>query len=155
MMEAFDEVLEVVFAGLARDTTEENLQARIRAAALMAVSNKFCSMLLSTGNKSEAAVGYCTLYGDTAGGLSVIADLPKGMVYRLARWLNAEHPVIPDGCSRNRPPRNSGPVRSTRNSSLPTTSSMRSSTATSTASSRPKRSLPPGTRRQQSTRSSG
>ncbi len=95
MMEAFDEVLEVVFAGLARDTTEENLQARIRAAALMAVSNKFCSMLLSTGNKSEAAVGYCTLYGDTAGGLSVIADLPKGMVYRLARWLNAEHPVIP------------------------------------------------------------
>ncbi len=95
MIEAFDGVLAGVFAGLARDITEENLQARIRATVLMALANKFGSMLLSTGNKSEAAVGYCTLYGDTAGGLSVIADVPKGMVYRIARWLNAKDPVIP------------------------------------------------------------
>ncbi|MDV2482058.1 NAD+ synthase [Methanoculleus sp. Wushi-C6] len=95
MMEAFDGALQGVFAGRPRDTTEENLQARIRATVLMALSNKFGSMLLSTGNKSEAAVGYCTLYGDTAGGLSVIADVPKGMVYRLARQLNRERPVIP------------------------------------------------------------
>lgn len=95
MMEAFDGALQEVFAGLARDTTEENLQARIRAAVLMALSNKFNSMLLSTGNKSEAAVGYCTLYGDTAGGLSVIADVPKGTVYCISRWLNAKRPVIP------------------------------------------------------------
>ncbi|MDK2889793.1 MAG: hypothetical protein PWR21_425 [Methanoculleus sp.] len=95
MMEAFDGALAGVFAGLAPDITEENLQARIRATVLMALANKFGSMLLSTGNKSEAAVGYCTLYGDAAGGLSVIADVPKGMVYRIARWLNAKDPVIP------------------------------------------------------------
>jgi NAD+ synthase (glutamine-hydrolysing) len=96
MMEAFDSGLADVFAGLAPDITEENLQARIRATVLMALANKFGSMLLSTGNKSEVAVGYCTLYGDAAGGLSVIADVPKGMVYRIARWLNAERPVIPE-----------------------------------------------------------
>ncbi|NMA10042.1 Glutamine-dependent NAD(+) synthetase [Methanoculleus chikugoensis] len=96
MMEAFDGALAEVFAGLARDVTEENLQARIRATALMALANKFGSMLLSTGNKSEVAVGYSTLYGDAAGGLSVIADVPKGMVYRIARWMNAQNPVIPE-----------------------------------------------------------
>ncbi|HNQ34402.1 MAG TPA: NAD(+) synthase, partial [Methanoculleus sp.] len=95
LMEAFDGALEDIFAGLPRDTTEENLQARIRATVLMALSNKFGSLLLSTGNKSEAAVGYSTLYGDMAGGLAVIADLSKGMVYRLARWLNTRQPVIP------------------------------------------------------------
>ncbi|WP_214020827.1 NAD+ synthase [Methanoculleus sp.] len=95
MMEAFDGALAGVFAGLAPNITEENLQARIRATVLMAFANKFGSMLLSTGNKSEAAVGYCTLYGDAAGGLSVIADVQKGMVYRIARWLNAKQPVIP------------------------------------------------------------
>ena len=95
MMEAFDGALAGVFAGRPRDITEENLQARIRATVLMALANKFCSMLLSTGNKSEAAVGYATLYGDMAGGLSVIADVPKGAVYRIARWLNAKRPVIP------------------------------------------------------------
>ena len=95
MMEAFDGALADVFAGLPRDITEENLQARIRATALMALANKFGSMLLSTGNRSEIAVGYSTLYGDAAGGLSVIADVPKGMVYRIARWLNGERPVIP------------------------------------------------------------
>ncbi|MCC7556843.1 MAG: NAD+ synthase [Methanoculleus marisnigri] len=96
MMEAFDNGLADVFAGLAPDITEENLQARIRATVLMALANKFGSMLLSTGNKSETAVGYSTLYGDAAGGLSVIADVPKGMVYRIARSLNAKDPVIPE-----------------------------------------------------------
>lgn len=96
MMEAFDDALAEVFAGLSHDTTEENLQARIRAAVLMAISNKFHSMLLSTGNKSEVAVGYATLYGDMAGGLAVIADVPKEMVYRISRWLNARRALIPD-----------------------------------------------------------
>ena len=95
-MEAFDDILAGVFAGRPRDTTEENLQARIRGAVLMALANKFGSLLLSTGNKSEAAVGYSTLYGDMAGGLSVIGDVPKGMVYQISRWLNAERPLIPE-----------------------------------------------------------
>ena len=95
-MEVFDETLAGVFAGLPRDITEENIQARIRAVVLMAIANKFDAMLLSTGNRSEAAVGYSTLYGDMAGGLSVIGDLSKGMVYRVSRWLNRERRVIPD-----------------------------------------------------------
>ncbi len=77
------------------DVTEENIQARIRGNFLMALSNKFGSMLLSTGNKSELAVGYCTLYGDMAGGLAVISDVPKLMVYELARWINRHGEVIP------------------------------------------------------------
>ena len=72
----------------AADVTEENIQSRIRGNLLMALSNKFGSLLLTTGNKSEMAVGYCTLYGDMNGGLAVIADLPKMMVYRVARWRN-------------------------------------------------------------------
>lgn len=96
MMEASDGALAEIFAGFTPDITEENLQARIRAVVLMAISNKFGSMLLSTGNRTEIAVGYSTLYGDAAGGLSVIADLQKGMIYRLARWLNAREPLIPD-----------------------------------------------------------
>ena len=87
--------LQGCFAGYDADLTEENLQARIRGSILMALSNKFGAMLLSTGNKSELAVGYCTLYGDMNGGLSVIADLPKTMVYRLARYLNCEREIIP------------------------------------------------------------
>ena len=78
--------LESTFAGLAQDMTEENLQARIRGNLLMALSNKFGSLVLSTGNKSEMAVGYCTLYGDMAGGLAVISDVPKTMVYELAEF---------------------------------------------------------------------
>jgi NAD+ synthase (glutamine-hydrolysing) len=77
------------------DVTEENIQARIRGNYLMALSNKFGSMVLSTGNKSELAVGYCTLYGDMAGGLAVISDVPKLMVYELANWINREKEVIP------------------------------------------------------------
>jgi NAD+ synthetase len=84
-----------MFHGLDEDVTEENIQARIRAAVLMALSNKFGRLLLATGNKSELAVGYCTLYGDMAGGLAVISDVPKTLVYDLARYLNTEREVIP------------------------------------------------------------
>ncbi len=85
-----------VFAGLAEDVTEENIQARLRGVALMAMSNKFGSLLLTTGNKSELAVGYCTLYGDMCGGLAAISDVPKTLVYRLARWLNRTGERIPE-----------------------------------------------------------
>jgi NAD+ synthase (glutamine-hydrolysing) len=88
--------LRETFAGLAEDATEENLQARIRGNLLMALSNKFGSLVLSTGNKSEIAVGYCTLYGDMAGGLSVISDVPKTMVYDLARHANRGRRRIPE-----------------------------------------------------------
>ena len=80
---------------MAEDVTEENIQARIRGNILMAVSNKLGSMVLSTGNKSEMSVGYCTLYGDMAGGLSVISDVPKMKVYALANWINREKEIIP------------------------------------------------------------
>ena len=91
------EALDPVFAGLAPDVTEENIQARVRGGVLMALSNKFGALLLTTGNKSEIAVGYCTLYGDMAGGLAVISDVPKTFVYRLAEYINARgpQPVIP------------------------------------------------------------
>jgi len=83
------------FAGLPEDATEENIQARIRGNLLMALSNKFGSLVLSTGNKSEMAVGYCTLYGDMAGGLAVISDVPKTMVYELAAFANRDRELIP------------------------------------------------------------
>jgi NAD+ synthase (glutamine-hydrolysing) len=84
-----------VFAGLPEDTTEENMQSRLRGMILMALSNKFGHLLLTTGNKSELAVGYCTIYGDMAGGLAVISDVPKTLVYQLARWINRTHEIIP------------------------------------------------------------
>jgi len=84
-----------IFQGWPVDTTEENLQARVRGQLLMALSNKFGHLLLTTGNKSEMAVGYCTLYGDMCGGLAVIADVPKTMIYQLARHINRERPLIP------------------------------------------------------------
>jgi len=84
-----------VFAGREPDVTEENIQARIRGSLLMAMSNKLGALLLTTGNKSEIAVGYCTLYGDMCGGLAVISDVPKTLVYRLARYVNQRSPVIP------------------------------------------------------------
>jgi NAD+ synthetase len=87
--------LRPVFAGRPEDATEENIQARLRGVILMALSNKFGSLLLTTGNKSELAVGYCTLYGDMCGGLAVISDVPKTMVYRVARWVNREREIIP------------------------------------------------------------
>jgi NAD+ synthase (glutamine-hydrolysing) len=84
-----------IFTGLARDVTEENIQARIRGVVMMALSNKFSALLLTTGNKSEMAVGYCTLYGDMAGGLAVISDVYKTQVYGLCRWINRERETIP------------------------------------------------------------
>ncbi|MFB3814430.1 MAG: NAD+ synthase [Terriglobales bacterium] len=92
---AYLKTLESLFAGRQPDVTEENIQARIRGTLLMALSNKFGALVLSTGNKSELAVGYCTLYGDMAGGLAVISDVPKTMVYRLAEYVNSRRPVIP------------------------------------------------------------
>jgi NAD+ synthase (glutamine-hydrolysing) len=84
--------LATLFAGREEDATEENIQARIRGTLLMALSNKFGSIVLTTGNKSEMATGYCTLYGDMAGGFAVIKDLTKTVVFRLARWRNANDP---------------------------------------------------------------
>src|SRR5213594_1684376 len=80
-----------IFSGLPENETEENMQPRLRAMTLMALSNKFGHLVLSTGNKSELAVGYCTIYGDMAGGLAVISDVPKTMVYELARWINSDY----------------------------------------------------------------
>ena len=84
-----------VFAGKREDTTEENMQSRLRGLTLMALSNKFGHLLLTTGNKSELSVGYCTIYGDMCGGLAVISDVPKTMIYRLAGWINREREIIP------------------------------------------------------------
>jgi NAD+ synthase (glutamine-hydrolysing) len=95
VFDVYRKALAPAFGERREDVTEENIQARIRGNYLMALSNKFGSMLLSTGNKSELAVGYCTLYGDMAGGLAVISDVPKLMVYELARWINREREVIP------------------------------------------------------------
>ncbi|HYF50082.1 MAG TPA: NAD+ synthase [Planctomycetota bacterium] len=91
----YKNALSEVFAGKKEDVTEENLQARIRGVLLMAISNKFGHLLLTTGNKSELATGYCTLYGDMCGGLAVISDLYKTMVYRVSKYLNARHPQKP------------------------------------------------------------
>lgn len=96
IFQTYLDTLEPAFAGLKPDVTEENIQARIRGDVLMAFSNKFGRLLLSTGNKSELAVGYCTLYGDMSGGLAVISDVPKTMVYEICRWLNREREVIPE-----------------------------------------------------------
>ena len=105
IMASFERELALPFQGLEKDVTEENIQARIRGNLLMALSNKFGLVLLTTGNKSELAVGYCTIYGDMSGGLAVISDVPKTMVYRLARWLNAspKKAIIPASIL-NKPP---------------------------------------------------
>jgi NAD+ synthase (glutamine-hydrolysing) len=94
--DAFLATLAADFAGLPEDTAEENLQARIRGTLLMALSNKHGSIVLTTGNKSEMATGYCTLYGDMAGGFAVIKDILKTLVFRLSRWRNTVSPVIPE-----------------------------------------------------------
>jgi NAD+ synthase (glutamine-hydrolysing) len=91
----YTQALEPLFAGLKPDTTEENIQSRIRGTLMMALSNKFSALVLTTGNKSEMAVGYCTLYGDMVGALAVIGDLVKTRVYAVCRWLNRENEVIP------------------------------------------------------------
>ena len=103
MFVAAKEQLREVFRGCREDTAEENIQARLRGVVLMAISNKFGSLLLTTGNKSELAVGYCTLYGDMCGGLAVISDVPKTMVYRISKWINRERELIPEA-SITKPP---------------------------------------------------
>ena len=99
----FKGTLRKVFEGKTEDVTEENIQSRIRGSLLMAMSNKFGALVLSTGNKSELGVGYCTLYGDMAGGLAVIADVPKTLVYRLSRYVNSRKPVIPQSTLEKAP----------------------------------------------------
>jgi len=101
--QSYRKQLQGVFAGLQEDITEENLQSRARGTLLMALSNKFGAIVLSTGNKSELGVGYCTLYGDMVGGLAVISDVPKTLVYRLSRYVNSRKVVIPEA-SLEKPP---------------------------------------------------
>jgi NAD+ synthase/NAD+ synthase (glutamine-hydrolysing) len=101
--QSYRKTLQPVFAGLAENATEENIQSRARGTLLMALANKFCGIVLSTGNKSEVGVGYCTLYGDMVGGLAVISDVPKTMVYRLTRYVNSQRGVIPQA-SLDKPP---------------------------------------------------
>ncbi len=105
VFQAFLDALAPAFAGTAAGVAEENIQARARGTLLMALSNKFGWLLLSTGNKSETSVGYCTLYGDMAGGLNVLKDVPKTLVYRLARWRNDEagRPWIPEAVLTKEP----------------------------------------------------
>jgi NAD+ synthase/NAD+ synthase (glutamine-hydrolysing) len=103
IFESYRAALDPIFTGLAEDVTEENLQARARGSLLMAVANKFNALVLTTGNKSELGVGYCTLYGDMVGGLAVISDVPKTLVYRLARYVNSVRRVIPEA-SITKPP---------------------------------------------------
>ena len=102
-MAAFETILADLFEGTTTDVTEENIQARIRGLILMALSNKFGGLVLTTGNKSEMAVGYATLYGDMAGGLAVLKDVPKTLVYELARYRNTLGPAIPES-SITKPP---------------------------------------------------
>ena len=101
--DAYRQTLQPVFAGRKEDVTEENIQSRARGTLLMALSNKFGAIVLSTGNKSELGVGYCTLYGDMVGGLAVISDVPKTLVYRLAHYVNSRRAVIPKD-SLEKPP---------------------------------------------------
>lgn len=103
IFESYRKTLQSVFAGMKEDVTEENLQSRARGGLLMALSNKFRALVLSTGNKSELGVGYCTLYGDMVGGLAVISDVPKTLVYRLSHYVNSRRPVIPQA-SLEKPP---------------------------------------------------
>jgi NAD+ synthase (glutamine-hydrolysing) len=101
--EAYRQTLKNTFVGREKDVTEENIQSRARGTLLMALSNKFGAIVLSTGNKSELGVGYCTLYGDMVGGLAVISDVPKTLVYRLSHYANSRRPVIPEATLQKPP----------------------------------------------------
>jgi NAD+ synthase (glutamine-hydrolysing) len=102
-VEAYRQTLQPVFAGRKEDVAEENIQSRARGTLLMALSNKFGAIVLSTGNKSELGVGYCTLYGDMVGGLAVISDVPKTLVYRLSHFANSRRTVIPEATLQKPP----------------------------------------------------
>jgi len=101
--DAYRQTLQNVFAGQKEDVTEENIQSRARGTLLMALSNKLGAIVLSTGNKSELGVGYCTLYGDMVGGLAVISDVPKTLVYRLSHYVNSRRPLIPQATLKKPP----------------------------------------------------
>ncbi|HPA73349.1 MAG TPA: NAD+ synthase [Spirochaetota bacterium] len=103
LFDQYKKTLSGIFNGLPEDVTEENIQARIRGNLLMSVSNKFGCLLLTTGNKSELATGYCTLYGDMSGGLAVISDVPKTLVFKLAKHLNRDREIIPQATIEKRP----------------------------------------------------
>ena len=103
VFESYQKTLREIFANCKEDVSEENIQSRARGTLLMALSNKIGAIVLSTGNKSELGVGYCTLYGDMVGGLAVISDVPKTLVYRLSRYVNSLRPVIPQA-SLEKPP---------------------------------------------------
>ena len=129
---AAEQSLAPIFAGRPRDIAEENIQARARGLLLMAISNKSGALLLTTGNKSELAVGYCTLYGDMCGGLAVISDVFKMQVYALSRWINrGPRRSSPHPASRKHPAPNCVRTRPTRTVSRPTICSTPSSKATS------------------------
>ena len=137
---AYDEALERAFAGREPDIAEENLQARIRGNVVMALSNKFGWLVLTTGNKSELSVGYATLYGDMAGGFAVLKDVFKGWVYRLVRWRNEQEGRDARARQRARAPavrRAARTSSATRTRCRPTTCSTRSSPATSSRTSTP------------------
>jgi NAD+ synthase/NAD+ synthase (glutamine-hydrolysing) len=119
IFESYLTALDPAFEGKPRDVTEENIQARVRGNILMALSNKFGSLVLSTGNKSELAAGYCTLYGDMAGGLAAIADVPKIMVYDLARYVNRAGERIPQNCLEKPPSAELRPNQTDRDSLPP------------------------------------
>jgi NAD+ synthetase len=104
IFESYRTALSTIFKGLAEDVTEENLQARTRGGLLMAIANKFSALVLTTGNKSEIGVGYCTLYGDMVGGLAVISDVPKTLVYRLSRYVNSRGRAVIPEASITKPP---------------------------------------------------
>ena len=133
LLNAYKRTLAKAFKGLKEDVTEENIQARIRGNLLMALSNKFGWLVLTTGNKSEYSVGYTTLYGDMAGGFAVIKDVPKMLVYEVARHVNARaagrSSLRPSSRARRRP--SCAPIRPTRTPCRPTPSSTRFSKATS------------------------
>jgi NAD+ synthase (glutamine-hydrolysing) len=149
--ESFKGALAEEFKGRPEDTAEENIQARIRGTLLMGLSNKFGSIVLTTGNKSEMATGYCTLYGDMAGGFAVIKDLLKTTVFALARWRNAHDPYgtgtepIPERIITRPPAPSCGPTRPTRTACRPTTSSTASWHATCRTTKASTRSLPRAT----------
>ena len=136
------------FAGREPDLTEENLQARIRGNLVMALSNKFGWLVLTTGNKSELSVGYATLYGDMAGGFAVLKDVYKGWVYRLVRWRNERDgaTLVPASVLERPPSAELRPTSATTTRCRPTTCSTRSSRATSRTTSTPPSSSPAGCR---------
>ena len=130
LFDAYTRALEPQFAGMKIDTTEENIQSRIRGGLLMALSNKFSALVLTTGNKSEMAVGYCTLYGDMVGALAVIGDLVKTRVYAVCRWLNRDREVIPLAILESHPPPSCARTRKTLTRCRPTKFSTRFSKPT-------------------------